>query len=137
MMLTGSFSSDTREILVAADRDGLRQLEDLFNAQKGLIDLDSSETARDLIPLERLSVEPVESHRSLTIHVIPAEHRLEFIGDAENLEVLRDDMRTLAESDTDGEHFHYDYYPGHSYLAADSWPLVVTFRTQRTSMGSV
>jgi|SRR5882672_3156784 hypothetical protein len=116
----------SREISVIASREELVALSSLIRNTGGTM---ASNQTGSPAPYDKLLAAMVVEHapgQSVRFSVT-ADDNLRVAGDKKKMEILAKNVESFAKESPDNHHSHEEYFPGHFYLAPDSFPVVFEF----------
>ncbi len=126
-MLFACSADDPAEGEVGGTRHDLRDLAAVLRAGHGWI---ACRTGLDPSPYDHvmggISVHATAAQEPAGFVLLADRSELRVVGGKESLQALADSIDGLALEGRDGEHWHVEHYPGHPYLAADSYPVVIS-----------
>jgi len=126
-MLLACSADDPAEGEVGGTRHDLRDLAALLRTGHGSI---ACRTGLDPSPYDhvvgRIGVHATAAQEPAGFVLLGDRSELRVVGGKESLQALADRIDGLALEGRDGEHWHGEHYPGHPYLAADSYPVVIS-----------
>jgi hypothetical protein len=116
----------SREISVVGSREEFIALASLLRTTGGTM---TSNQTGSPAPYDKLLAAVTVEHvpgQSVRFSVV-ADNNLHIAGDKRKMEILATNVESFARESPDNHHSHEEYFPGHFYLAPDSFPIVFEF----------
>jgi len=118
----------SREISVIGSREEFVALSSMIRNTGGRM---ASNQTGSPAPYDKLLAAVIVEHvpgQSVKFSVTPDE-ALQISGDKVKMGILATNVESFAKESPDNHHSHEEYFPGHFYLAPDSFPVVFEFTT--------